>query len=132
MSVDFGWLPPSEPDPASGFLFRRCLYPRLYTWFVFLSAMDVMFTWIILWLGGREVNWIADQVIGSLGLPGAVGLKFGSVIVVIMVCEIVGRARGPTGRTLATAAVFVSSVPVGLSFYLLLFGGPQRLREMGL
>jgi len=35
-------------------------YPNAYVWYVFLSTMDILFTWMILTAGGREVNPVAQ------------------------------------------------------------------------
>lgn len=102
-----------RPEP---FLFRRCLFPNLYTWLVFLAAMDVIFTTLILWIGGREVNWLADRVLQRFGVPGAVAMKFSAVILVVIICEFIGRLRHPTGRRLAEWSVAISTVPVALAF----------------
>lgn len=87
-------------------------YATWYPWFVLLASLDVMLTWTILRLGGREANVIAEQVIDAFGLPGAIALKFGSVIVVVLVCEYVGRQADRAGRRLAATAVALSVVPV--------------------
>jgi hypothetical protein len=94
-------------------------YPGEYLWFVFVSSLDIMLTWTILELGGREVNPIARVVIQSWGLPGAIGFKFGLMILVVIACEVVGRQRDRTGRALARAAVAVSALPVIYSLVLI-------------
>ena len=43
------------------------LYPQAYIWFVFLSAMDVCMTVMVLHWGGSEVNVLADAVIQRWG-----------------------------------------------------------------
>ncbi len=54
-----------------------CLYPDLYTWFVFFAAMDVMLTWTILALGGREINGFADRVgVVSRRQAGSLPIRF--------------------------------------------------------
>src|SRR3954470_8152958 len=84
---------PVVPDYAapkrSSIISGDVLYPKEYTWFVFLSATDVMFTWTILFFGGGEVNWLAAWVIRHYNLYGLVALKFASVLVVLVICEIV-------------------------------------------
>ena len=91
------------------------LYPRSYKWFVFISAVDVILTWFILLLGGREVNVIADAVIASAGLQGILIYKFSLVLLVVMICEVVGRRRSRVGRNLARAAIAITALPVVLS-----------------
>ncbi len=101
----------SERKPAA---VRRglALYPGIYPWIVLAASLDVMMTWIILHQGGREVNAVADAIIGRYGLPGVVIFKFGIVVFVIGLCEIVGRRRRAVGRGLAIAAVALNTFPV--------------------
>ncbi len=88
------------------------LYQRAYLWLVLASAMDILITWAILFLGGREVNGVADAVIAFNGKWGVVLFKFAIVTLVIMICEHVGRKQPATGHRLAWAAVAISFVPV--------------------
>ncbi|MCK6485501.1 MAG: hypothetical protein HUU22_07655 [Phycisphaerae bacterium] len=131
-----GALPPDTRIADGGvalrrepFLFRRCLFPNLYTWFVFLAAMDVIFTTLILWIGGRELNWLADHVLQRYGVPGAVAVKFGAVILVVIICEFIGRLRHSTGRRLAEWSVAISTIPVALAFIQLLVTPRHKLIE---
>ena len=94
------------------FAIPAMLYPRSYKWFVFISALDVILTWFILLLGGSEVNLLADAVIASTGLQGILIYKFCLVLIVIMICEVVGRRRPKRGRNLAIAAIAISALPV--------------------
>jgi hypothetical protein len=96
------------------------LYPNLYTWLLFVSALDVMLTWVVLYYGGREANALADAVIHHLGLPGLVAFKFALVLLVIILCEVVGRKRPRTGQKLAAAGIAITLVPVVIAFALLL------------
>ena len=107
--------PPATVTPAAG-----VRYPSEYTWLVFAASLDLMFTWIVLHRGGREVNLLADAVIESFGLWGLSAFKFGIVLFVICLCEIVGRRRHGAGRFLAVTAVVLNCVPVVMSAYLLL------------
>jgi len=95
------------------------IFPNTYTWFVFVSAMDIMLTWIILWHGGAEVNPVARAVIDRWGLNGAIAFKFALAVFVIVICEYIGRRKQQTGRRLATAAVVISAIPVAYSLLLL-------------
>lgn len=87
-------------------------YPNLYAWLVLLSALDVMLTWVILHLGGREANGAAALIIGRFGLPGMVIFKFGLVAFVIALCEAVGKRNPAAGERLAVWAVALTCVPV--------------------
>ena len=91
------------------------LYSRCYKLFVFISALDVILTWFILLLGGREVNVLADAVIANAGLRGILIYKFCLVLLVVMICEVVGRRRPWAGHNLARAAVAITTLPVVLS-----------------
>lgn len=91
------------------------LYPKSYKWFVLVSALDVVLTWFILLVGGSEVNVLADAVIASAGLKGILIYKFCLVLLVVVICEVVGRRRPRAGQKLALLAIAVTSVPVILS-----------------
>lgn len=95
---------------------RPMLYPNVYVWYVFLASLDLMLTWIVLHLDGFELNPLADRVIQYGGLPATAVYKFALVVVVILVCEIVGRHSDRIGRRLAEWAVAVTAVPVALAF----------------
>jgi hypothetical protein len=104
-----------QPTPTD----RGVLYPNEYAWFVFMSAMDVMMTWIVLWRGGREMNQWADAVIHRWGLTGLVIFKFALVVLIIVICEAIGRRRRSAGKKLATVAIGITCLPVALAFVLL-------------
>jgi hypothetical protein len=96
------------------------LFPDRYLWLVFLSALDVMLTRVILFLGGTEVNPLAEVVIYRWGMPGLSVFKFVIVAFVIIACEYVGRTSRPKGRTLAMVGVCIAAFPVLWSSTLLL------------
>ena len=98
--------------PRSSWLRRTVLYPDLYTWFVFLSSLDLLLTWLILHAGGREVNAIADWVIHQYNIQGLIAFKFMVVVLVLCICEVVGRMRVDLGVRLARWAVVLTSFPV--------------------
>jgi hypothetical protein len=102
---------------------RHARHPNHYTWFILFSALDIMLTHTILGqfgaFGGRELNSIADWVIQQLGLWGAIGLKFATVIVVIAVCEVVAHMKPVTGLKLAHTVVVLSVFPVAWELGLL-------------
>ncbi len=101
------------------------LFQNAYVWIVFLSSMDVMLTYVILRLGGREVNPVAMYVIKfwddlmHLGMAGATVFKFALVVFTIVICEIVGRRSLRKGRRLVRALIVISAVPVVWSLALL-------------
>jgi hypothetical protein len=104
--------------PRAGF--EAVLYPNCYVWFVFLSALDLMLTWVVLYWGGREVNGLANYFFLQWQLPGMVAYKFGLVMFILCVCEIVGHHKDQLGRSLVEWAVAITSVPVALAFAQLL------------
>ena len=108
-------------------LLRAARYPQAYVWFVFVSALDLMMTWVVLYLGGREVNVLADYILDRWALTGMVVYKFALVVLVIFICEIVGHYRPRLGRRLSIFAVVITLVPVIIAFTHLLAAvyGPQ-------
>jgi hypothetical protein len=115
---------PQPESPARGgvrrLLRQPVLYPEAYTWYIFVSSLDLMFTALILAVGGAEVNVVADWIIGRHDLPGLVVFKFLSLLLVVAICEFIGRRRRRTGAALARAAVIISAIPV-------IIGGLQLL-----
>jgi len=100
-------------------------YQSCYVWLVLISALDIILTKLVLevWYG-YEVNPVARAVIDQTGFIGAIGLKFGIVVFVILICEAVGRFRDRDGRVLATGSILISATPVIYTFVLLLSAGP--------
>ena len=98
---------------------RAVLYPGCYVWFVFLSAMDLMMTWVILHFGGSEANAVAAGYLNKYGLKGFVIYKFVLVCIIVLICEYVGRRKYRLGRLLAIWSVIVTSSPILIAFYLL-------------
>jgi len=92
------------------------LYPQRYLWFVLVSSLDLMLTNTMLnYFGAVEVNTIAQRVIDAWGFWGLIGMKFGVVVLVVGICEIVGRQRERAGRRLASIAIGLSALPVLLA-----------------
>lgn len=101
---------PEEPFVPSG----PVLYPNHYAWYVLASSLDIMLTYLIIYkLGGREVNVVANNLLQMFGHWGLIGLKFASVVLVVGVCELIGRRSREWGRRLALAAIIASAFPVG-------------------
>ena len=101
---------------------RHVLYPTQYTWFVFVSAIDLMFTWLVLTpaIGAYEVNTLAHTVIDRFGLTGLAVYKFSLVAFVIIMCEYIGRRRANLARWLAGGAVALPAGAVLVSVAILL------------
>ncbi len=105
-------LPYAASRPPRNPLLRAATYPALYTWYIFFASLDIMITWLILHAGGREENALADWIIRQFNLPGVVTFKFLMVILVIAICEIIGRYRQDVGMRVARWAVILSAFPV--------------------
>ena len=90
---------------------RPILYPTAYRWAIIAAALDIVCTYLVLSLGGSELNMLARHIIDAGGVPGMVAFKFAIVAGVITVCEFVGRRRADTGRRLARAAVVLNAFP---------------------
>lgn len=99
---------------------RPMIHQNAYTWFVLLSALDAMLTWVILKLDGEELNLIAHAVIEHGGLRGMVAFKFALVIFVVVMCEAISRRNMRTGTKLAEWSVAITAIPVVLAFVQLL------------
>lgn len=117
---------PSDTSCLPPFLSRPPMrYQNSYVWLVFVSALDVFLTMLVLyWWTGGEVNPIAAAIIRHMGFGWTIVFKFALIVLVIVICEIVGRYNDRTGRRLAIAAVIISAVPVAYSFALLFKAAP--------
>ncbi|MCA9282370.1 MAG: hypothetical protein H6812_03940 [Phycisphaeraceae bacterium] len=93
-------------------LHRPILYPRIYPWYLLLASLDVMLTWVVLSMGGVELNTVAAWVIDRHDVTGMVMLKFATVLFVLCACERIGYEKDNVGRRLATFAVLINCVPV--------------------
>ncbi len=90
----------------------RWLCSSTYRWFAVLAMLDVLLTSIILTLGGTESNAIACFMYRTFGVAGLVLLKVPCVLLVIAICERVGRERPALARGVARLAVLLNTVPV--------------------
>ncbi len=92
---------------------RGVLYPDLYCWYVLAASLDILVTAIVMaYYGAVEVNGVASAVIERFGFGGLIPLKFATVILVLLVCEYVGRTKRVTGQRVAQLAVVVSFFPI--------------------
>ena len=96
------------------------LYQQAYVWVIFLAALDVMLTWLILTRQGIEVNPVAHMVISDWGMEGATAFKFALVMLALVICEVVGRRRPVTGLLLSVGAALINALPVGWSLTLII------------
>ena len=94
-------------------------HPNLYMWLVFVSALDVIMTRVILFFGGTEINPIADFIIANWGRLGMSIFKFIIVAFVIIVCEFISRRNMIASRRLAVTSIAISTVPVCWSCFIM-------------
>lgn len=88
------------------------LYPDVYPWYVLMGFLDLIVTYAVVFhAGGSEVNHIAQRAIDLAGVWGLLALKVATMVVVIVVCEVVGRKREKLGRRLALLGVAISALP---------------------
>ena len=80
--------------------------------YILLASLDVIFTWTILHAGGQELNVIADWVIRRYDRVGVVVFKFLTLVLVVIICETVGRRDRALGQKLAYWAVALTAFPV--------------------
>jgi hypothetical protein len=98
-----------------GRLRRGVLYPDHYAWYILAATLDVIVTHQVLHqFQGSEVNKLADSLIREFGVAGMVGLKFASIVIVVLICEFVGRRNLRLGRRVAVLAICISATPVGI------------------
>ncbi|MBB6431554.1 DUF5658 family protein [Algisphaera agarilytica] len=96
-------------------------FPYAYLALVFVSALDLILTYIILLMGGYEVNPIANAVLQSpADFHGLILYKFVIVVSVVLICEYISRHANHAGRRLAVWAVAISAFPVVWSTLLLI------------
>lgn len=98
---------------AAASLTRPALFPAHYMWYVLVCVLDLVLTnTVINYYGAREVNGIAHHAIELMGFWGLIALKVATMVVVITVCETVGRKRERLGLKVAEWAVALSALPV--------------------
>jgi hypothetical protein len=94
-------------------------YPNLYTWFVFVSALDAMFTYLVLHMGGFEANQLAASVLERWGFRGMVIYKFTLITLVIVLCEVIGRRDDTWGGILGMFGIGMTCVPLVVALVIL-------------
>ncbi|MEM7622795.1 MAG: hypothetical protein AAF235_06280 [Planctomycetota bacterium] len=111
-------LPPeAQAKPQEQGPFRRdLLYPDRYAWYVLVGALDIMLTaTVIRYFSARELNTVADFMLDRFGLSGLIALKFATIIVVVLICDYIGRRKFKQGLRLSEWAIALSAVPVVIS-----------------
>ncbi|MSR18790.1 MAG: hypothetical protein EXS00_06450 [Phycisphaerales bacterium] len=87
---------------------------------VLFSAADILFTWAVLNKGGEEVNPLARLVLDSWQLTGLVVYKYTLIVLVILLCERVGRCSEVMARSVLLLGIVLTCVPVVWSTWLLM------------
>lgn len=101
---------------AAGSARQEVLFPDHYCWYLLVCALDLMLTnTLIHHFGAIEVNGLAARVIESGGFWGLITFKMATAVLVIWICEHVGRSRLATARRLAEWAIAISAIPSVLS-----------------
>jgi len=97
-------------------------YQNAYVWLILVSALDIILTLLVvlIWPGGYEVNPIAAAVIHVMGFGWAIVFKFATIVLVIVLCEVIGRRSDKMGRGLSIAAVALNACAVLYTFILML------------
>jgi hypothetical protein len=98
---------------------KQVRYPNLYVWLVLVAALDAMLTYVILYLGGREANPLANSVMSAWGFAGMVVYKFVLIALTIVLCEVIGRRDDTWGKLLGVIGIVLTCVPVGIALILL-------------
>lgn len=98
---------------------RHASYPNLYLWLVLLSSLDIFLTWIILHLGGREANPIANHIL-SLHPKALIAYKFAIVVFLIVLSEVLATRSHRAGKLLLQAACGLTCLPIVFAMRLLL------------
>ncbi len=87
-------------------------HPNLYLWLIFVSALDVILTRVVLFFGGKEINPVADYVLLNWGRLGMSLFKFLIIGFVIIVCEYIATRNAAVSKRLAIISIVISLVPV--------------------
>lgn len=87
-------------------------FARIYPWYLLVAIADIVITWIILNNGGRELNTIAAWAWAAWGPMGLTALKFSTVVLVVIICELIAELSESAGRRLAKWAVILSMTPI--------------------
>lgn len=88
-------------------------------WLLMVSVLDVVVTYLILRVGGREANPIANWFIRGWGVKGMVYFKFGVTAFVAVLTQIIAQQRPDVARRLLIFATCVVGGVVVYSAFLL-------------
>ncbi|MEM1108863.1 MAG: DUF5658 family protein [Planctomycetota bacterium] len=108
--------------PVRGpFTVREMRFPWLYAGIIVAGTLDIILTAIILALGGKEANPLANAVLQTHGFEGMILFKYLVVGLVILACEFIADRNRRKALSLAVILVVIHSFPVVWSTSLLLF-----------
>lgn len=93
-------------------LFEPVRHPHSYGFYIALGCVDVVLTWSLLGAGGAELNALANWAFSQAGITGGAMLKFTTVMVFLLLCELITRHRPKVGMVLARLAVCAALLPV--------------------
>lgn len=103
-------------------------FPDLYCWYVLASTLDILFTYVVIVVyKGSEANRIAAHIFDKYGWPGMIALKYATVILVLLVCEVVAMKSEQAAQRLAIFAICVGAFPVLYATVLVWTWGRQSL-----
>lgn len=95
---------------------KHVLFPDHYCWYVLACAIDLVLTNTMLHhFGGIEVNGLAARIIEAGGFGGLIAFKMATAVLVIAICEHIGRVRQATAKRVAEWAIAISAIPSVLS-----------------
>lgn len=102
-------------------LFQRNLPLENETlWFVFVSALDIFFTYLLVgYFNFRESNPVAEYILNHWGMRGVVYFKMSTVAVVAVIAQIIAPKSMITARRLLQFATLIVGAVVTYSAVLL-------------
>ncbi|MAV54902.1 MAG: hypothetical protein CMJ28_02990 [Phycisphaerae bacterium] len=84
-------------------------HPLLHLGLMQVSVLDVLGTWMVLDRGGLELNPIADVLIEEVGYDGAIFFKFGLMLFVAVLVELISPRNTSAAHFLGWFALLVSA-----------------------
>lgn len=104
------------------------LFPDHYCWYLLACTIDLVLTNTLLnHFGGIEVNGLAAGIIEAGGFWGLIAFKMATAVLVISICEHIGRSRTSTAKRVAEWAIAISAIPSVLSLTQLGFVAYQNM-----
>ena len=99
-------------------------YQNAYVWLVLVSALDIILTLLIVHLWpAHEANPLAAAIMSVMGFGWAIVFKLSTILLVIVMCEVVGRYDDRAGFGVVAAGIVLNSLVVAYTL-LLMFSEP--------